>query len=86
MVVSTKMQRTVVIRRDYLHYIRKYNRYEKRHNNISAHCSPAFKRIKDGDIATIGQCRPITKTVRFSVLKVKANTIFGSVKKQFTLF
>ena len=86
MVVSTKMNRTVVIRRDYLHYIRKYQRYEKRHRNIPAHCSPAFKRIKDGDIVTIGQCRPLSKTVRFNVLKVQPNTIFGSVKKQFMLF
>jgi small subunit ribosomal protein S11e len=86
MVISTKMNRTVVIRRDYLHFIRKYQRYEKRHRNIPAHCSPAFKRIKEGDIVTIGQCRPLSKTVRFNVLKVQPNQIFGSVKKQFMLF
>jgi small subunit ribosomal protein S11e len=40
--ISTKMQRTIVVRRDYLHYIPKYNRYEKRHRNIPVHCSPAF--------------------------------------------
>ena len=38
-VVSAKMTRTIVIRRDYLHYIPKYNRYEKRHKNLSAHVS-----------------------------------------------
>ena len=43
-------------------------------------------RIKVGDIVTIGQCRPLSKTVRFNVLKVQPNTIFGSVKKQFMLF
>ncbi len=86
MVISTKMNRTIVVRRDYLHYIRKYSRYEKRHTNIPAHCSPAFKRIKEGDIVTIGQCRPLSKTVRFNVLKVQSNQIFGSVKKQFMLF
>lgn len=86
MVISTKMQRTIIIRRDYLNYIKKYNRYEKKHKNIAAHCSPAFKRIKEGDIVTIGQCRPLSKTVRFNVLKVEANEIFGSVKKQFMLF
>ncbi|MBM6387605.1 MAG: 30S ribosomal protein S17 [Paenibacillus sp.] len=37
------MKRTLVVRRDYLHYIPKYNRYEKRHKNISAHVSPAFE-------------------------------------------
>jgi len=86
MVISSKMQKTIVVRRDYLHYIRKYNRYSKRHTNIPAHCSPAFKRIKDGDIVTLGQCRPLSKTVRFNVLKVQPNIIFGSAKKQFMLF
>jgi small subunit ribosomal protein S11e len=85
MVISTKMNRTIVIRRDYLHYVRKYQRYEKRHTNIPAHCSPAF-RVKEGDIVEIGECRPLSKTVRFNVLKVKPNKIFGSAKKQFMLF
>ena len=30
MVISTKMKRTVVIRRDYLQYVSKYRRFEKR--------------------------------------------------------
>ena len=66
---STKMNRTIVVRRDYLHYIKKYQRYEKRHTNISAHISPAF-RCHEGDVVTIGQCRPLSKTVRFNVLRV----------------
>ena len=86
MVVSTKMHRTLVIRRNYLHYIKKYNRFEKRHTNISAHVSPAFDHVKEGDIVTVGQCRPLSKTVRFNVLKVQPNQIFGNVKKQFVLF
>lgn len=31
-------------------------RYEKRHSNFSAHCSPAF-RVKEGDTVVCGQCR-----------------------------
>ena len=42
-VKSHKMKRTIVIRRDYLHYIKKYNRFEKRHKNVSAHISPCFR-------------------------------------------
>ncbi|PPQ63775.1 hypothetical protein CVT24_004317 [Panaeolus cyanescens] len=68
-VVSTKMNRTIIIRRDYLHYIPKYNRYEKRHKNLAAHLSPAF-RVELGDVVTVGQCRPLSKTVRFNVLRV----------------
>eukprot|EP00389_Voromonas_pontica_P012933 GDKH01019915.1.p1 GENE.GDKH01019915.1~~GDKH01019915.1.p1 ORF type:complete len:173 (+),score=52.29 GDKH01019915.1:1-519(+) len=85
MVISTKMTRTIVVRRHYLHYISKYNRFEKRHTNIAVHCSPAFD-VKEGDIVTIGQCRPLSKTVRFNVLKVEKNQIFGSIRKQFKLF
>jgi small subunit ribosomal protein S11e len=42
-VTKNKMQRTIVVRRDYLHFVSKYRRYEKRHKNISAHCSPCFR-------------------------------------------
>ena len=63
-VVSTKMHRTLIIRREYLHYIPKYARYEKRHKNLAAHVSPAF-RVEEGDQVTVGQCRPLSKTVGF---------------------
>ncbi|CAD1813119.1 archaeal ribosomal protein S17P [Candida parapsilosis] len=81
-VVSTKMHRTIIIRRDYLHYVPKYNRYEKRHKNVAAHVSPAF-RVAEGDVVTVGQCRPISKTVRFNVLKVTASS---SKTKSFSKF
>eukprot|EP00898_Chlorokybus_atmophyticus_P008050 jgi/Chlat1/8246/Chrsp77S07673 len=68
-VYSTKMERTIIVRRDYMHYIPKYQRYEKRHTNIPAHLSPCF-RAKEGDKVVLGQCRPLSKTVRFNVLKV----------------
>ena len=86
MVISTKMRRTIVIRRDYLHYIKKYNRFEKRHKNLAAHCSPAFPRVKEGDVVTVGQCRPLSKTVKFNVLKLDVKRNSGNVKKQFILF
>ncbi|XP_037024694.1 40S ribosomal protein S11 isoform X2 [Bradysia coprophila] len=82
-VQKLKMQRTIVIRRDYLHYIRKYSRFEKRHRNMSVHLSPCFRDVEIGDIATIGECRPISKTVRFNVLKI---TKGAGVKKSFKKF
>ena len=39
------------------------DRYEKRHKNLAAHVSPAF-RVEEGDQVTVGQCRPLSKTVR----------------------
>ncbi|XP_030754428.1 40S ribosomal protein S11 isoform X2 [Sitophilus oryzae] len=82
-VQKMKMQRTIVIRRDYLHYIRKYNRFEKRHRNMSVHLSPCFRDVEIGDVVTIGECRPLSKTVRFNVLKV---TKSSSSKKSFKKF
>jgi len=85
-VVSTKMKRTIVVRRDYLHYVPKYNRFEKRHTNITAHCTPALT-VKEGDIVTIGQCRPLSKTVRFNVIDVTSQDLTGlQKKKQFRIF
>ncbi|KAL7736334.1 hypothetical protein ACLKA6_014806 [Drosophila palustris] len=80
---KTKMQRTIVIRRDYLHFVRKYSRFEKRHRNMSVHCSPAFRDVEHGDIVTIGECRPLSKTVRFNVLKVSKG---HGAKKSFRKF
>ena len=48
------------------------DRYEKRHKNLAAHVSPAF-RVELGDTVTVGQCRPLSKTVRFNVLRVSKN-------------
>ena len=79
------MKNNVVIRRDYLHYIRKYNRFEKRHHTVTCHKSPAF-RLTIGDVVTVGQCRPLSKTVRFNVLRKEAQRIDGNVKKAFVLF
>jgi len=78
---KTKMDRTIIIRRDYLHFITKYQRYEKRHKNVAAHISPCF-RCAVGDTVTVGQCRPLSKTVRFNVLKVTPAASGG--KKMFS--
>jgi len=78
-VKTAKMKRTIIVRRDFLHYIRKYNRYEKRHTNVSAHLTPAF-RVTEGDQVTIGECRPLSKTVRFNVIRVTSSATGTGVK------
>merc|ERR1711992_468173 len=82
-VAKLKMNRTAVIRRDYLHYVKKYNRFEKRHRNVSVHLSPCFRDVKIGDVATVGECRPLSKTVKFNTLKI---TRASGNKKSFTKF
>jgi len=85
LVVSTKMKNTIIVRRDYLHYISKYRRFEKRHKNIAAHCSPAFT-VKEGDVVTIGECRPLSKTVSFNVVAYEPAVNAKSGKKTFRVF
>jgi len=87
MVISNKMKRTVVVRRDYLGWVSKYRRFEKRHSNISVHCSPCFISVGEGDVVTVGQCRPLAKTVRFNVLTHEPMMNKSvNVKKMFRVF
>ncbi|GAA94485.1 uncharacterized protein L969DRAFT_83955 [Mixia osmundae IAM 14324] len=81
-VIKTKMTRTIVVRMNYLHFIPKYSRYEKRHTNIPVHCSPAF-RVEIGDTVTVGETRPISKTVRFTVLRVSKNKAAAKAFRKF---
>merc|ERR1712088_1216068 len=76
-ITKLKMNKTAVIRRDYLHYVKKYNRFEKRHKNVSVHLSPCFRDV------TVGECRPLSKTVKFNTLKV---TKGAASKKSFAKF
>jgi small subunit ribosomal protein S11e len=84
-VQSTKMKRTIVVRRDYLQYISKYRRFAKRHRNMSVHCSPCFLNVREGDIVTMGQCRPLAKTVKFNVIEHFPQTNVAG-KKAFRVF
>lgn len=66
-VVSAKMEGTVIVQRDYVHYIKKYMRYERKRSKIPAH-NPACINAKEGDIVKIAECRPLSKTVSFVVV------------------
>lgn len=67
-VVSAKMDKTVIVQRDYLHYVPKYKRYERRRSRIPSHNPPCLN-VKEGDRVKIAECRPISKTVSFVVIE-----------------
>jgi len=67
-VVSNKMEKTVIVQRDYLHYVPKYKRYERRRSRIPSHNPPCIN-AKEGDRVKIAECRPISKTVSFVVIE-----------------
>jgi len=68
LVISAKMDKTAIIRRDYLHYIPKFRRYERRLSHIPAHNPPCLN-AKEGDKVKISECRPISKTVTFVIVE-----------------
>ena len=65
---NDKMDKTVIVRQDYLKYNRKYNRYERATSHIPAHSPPCIDAKKD-DKVKIAECRPISKTVSFVVVE-----------------
>lgn len=68
-VVSDKMHDTVVVLRDHVRYIPKYERYKKCSSRISAH-NPQCISAKSGDKVKIAECRPLSKTKHFVVVEV----------------
>lgn len=67
-VQSDRMLKTVVVERNYLHYIPKYERYERRHSRILAHKPDCFV-LKKGDKVRIAECRPLSKLKHFVVIE-----------------
>jgi small subunit ribosomal protein S17 len=67
-VVSTAGKGFVVVQMEYLHKIKKYNRSERRKSRISARV-PQCLDVEDGDEVTIGECRPLSKTISFVVVE-----------------
>jgi len=67
-VISARMDKTVVIRRDYQLYVSKFKRYERRHSHINAHNPPCLT-VKEGERVKIAECRPLSKTVSFVVVE-----------------
>lgn len=70
-VVSSKAQKTAIVERQYLHYLPKYERSERRHSKIAVY-NPECISAKEGDRVRIAECRPISKTKSFVIIeKVK---------------
>ena len=67
-VVSAKMQRTVVVERMHDRYIQKFERYEKRTRRMLAHAPPCLG-LAPGHRVTLMECRPLSKTVSFVVIE-----------------
>jgi len=68
-VVSDRMDKTVVVQRAFVKRIAKYERYEKRKTKVHAHNPPCMHAQK-GDAVRIAECRPLSKTKSYVVVEV----------------
>ncbi len=66
-VVSTAMQRTAVVERTLLHFVPKYERYEKRRRRYLAHAPPCLN-VPVGHQVRIAETRPLSKLVSFCIV------------------
>ncbi|MFC4249465.1 30S ribosomal protein S17 [Natribaculum luteum] len=69
-VVSTDMDKTVVVEREYDVAVPKYNRYMKRRSRIPAHVPGVLEPLSVGDTVKIAECRPLSKTKSHVVVEV----------------
>jgi small subunit ribosomal protein S17 len=68
-VVSKKSKNTVIIRRDYVQFVKKYQRYERRNTRLACHLPECLSHEVDiGDLIRVGESRKISKTKAFIVL------------------
>ncbi|MGI0091123.1 MAG: 30S ribosomal protein S17 [Nitrososphaerales archaeon] len=71
-VVSVSARNMAVVQRESTKYNNKYMRYLKKRHRLHSHISPCLD-LKLGDIATVAECRPISKTVSFVVVGREAS-------------
>jgi small subunit ribosomal protein S17 len=68
-VVSVSPHKSAVVEWDWLKFMAKYERYEKKRTRLSVHNPPCIN-AKKGDKVMITECRPLSKTKKFSIVKV----------------
>lgn len=68
-VIKLKANKTAVVQKEYLVFIRKYQRYERRRSKYHVHVPDCIK-VKENDKVIFGETRPIAKTVSSVILKV----------------
>lgn len=68
-VVSDKAKATVAVKREFLRFLEKFERYEKRATKLQAH-NPGCINARLNDVVKIAECRPLSKTKHFVVVEV----------------
>ena len=70
-VIKAKAKGTVVIQKESPVYFKKFKRFGRSKNQIHAHV-PSNINVEEGDHVIAAECRPISKSVSFVIIEVKA--------------
>ena len=70
-ITSLKMNKSAVVKREYLYYISKYKRYERRNSKLTIHIPPCIS-TSVGDFVIIGESKPISKTIHHVLIGSKS--------------
>lgn len=79
-VIDAKMQRTASVQWNRVYFRPKYERYEKRRTRVKAH-NPDCINARKGDIVEISECRPVSKTKKFVIMKVVGKDLLYAEKE-----
>jgi len=79
-VISSKVHKTASVQWERLHFLPKYERYEKRKTRLKAH-NPTCINAKEGDTVKISETRPLSKTKNFVIVE-KLGVVKGFKEKQ----
>ncbi|MFN3804392.1 MAG: 30S ribosomal protein S17 [Pyrobaculum sp.] len=66
-VEKARMHKAAVVIHQWVHYIKKYNRYERRRRRMSVRV-PECIEVKPGDVVIIAETRPLSKTISWVVI------------------
>ncbi len=67
-VIKVDLTRTATVEWERRYYLHKYERFEKRRSRVRAHNPPCINATV-GDIVTIAECRPLSKTKAFTIVE-----------------
>ena len=80
-VVSSKMQKGATVEWARKHFVKKYERYEKRKSTIHVH-NPVCINAKEGDRVKMMETRPISKTKHAVIIEKLGKDIDYEIKKE----
>jgi len=73
-VIKKDISKTATIRVEHIHFIKKYERQEKRRSKIRVH-NPENINANIGDTVKIQETRPLSKTKHFIIIEIIKNEI-----------